>query len=69
MKIVKFSNGKYGVRVGNWFKGYKFLDVSLYVWTLGEYVAKHAQYKTKEEALEVYFRKDTQIYFWYFLCH
>lgn len=25
-KIVKFGNNKYGVRVGNWLTGYKFVD-------------------------------------------
>ena len=27
-KLVKFSNGTYGVRVGAWWYGYKFLDLT-----------------------------------------
>ena len=34
-KLVKFSNGTYGVRVGAWWCGYKFVDLttrSVLVW-------------------------------------
>ena len=27
MKLVKFADGKYGVRKGNWFTGYEFCDL------------------------------------------
>ena len=28
IKLVKFSNGKFGVRRGNWFFGYEYKDLS-----------------------------------------
>tara|TARA_B110000091_G_C13719190_1_gene433994 strand:+ start:353 stop:556 length:204 start_codon:yes stop_codon:yes gene_type:complete len=31
MRIVKFENGTYGLRVGNWFTGYSFISVA-YDW-------------------------------------
>ena len=37
MRLVKFENGKYGIRVGSWFNGYTFKDlVSLdHTWEIG----------------------------------
>jgi hypothetical protein len=29
IKLVKFSNGKFGVRKGNWFTGYRYKDLSV----------------------------------------
>lgn len=28
MKIVKFNNGLFGIRTGNWFYGYEFLHLN-----------------------------------------
>ena len=30
IKLVKFSNGKFGVRRGNWFTGYRYKDLYRY---------------------------------------
>jgi hypothetical protein len=39
MQIVQFSNGKYGLRKGNWLTGYSYLDLetkySVYWWRKG----------------------------------
>jgi len=35
MKIVQFKDGTYGIRKGNWFRGYKFVDLNapiIYDW-------------------------------------
>jgi len=51
MKIVQFKKGSYGVRIGNWFNGYSFLDKDLYGW---KYVFRdNLEFDTFKEALEV----------------
>jgi|5B_taG_2_1085324.scaffolds.fasta_scaffold07127_4 hypothetical protein len=50
MKIVKFNNDKYGVRIGNWLTGYKFLSKQYYSWTGIEHVMDFCQFETIEEA-------------------
>lgn len=32
MKLVQFSNGKYGIRRGNWLTGYRFKDLRHAFW-------------------------------------
>lgn len=36
MKLVKFKDGMFGIRKGNWFSGYKFLDIrnNKFWWTI-----------------------------------
>ena len=38
MKLVKFENSKYGVRKGNWFIGYTFIDLKSprFTWVSGD---------------------------------
>ncbi len=52
MKIVKFENGKYGVR-GSWFFGWRFKDLAdNYWWRQGHKWFKDCQ-GTEERAREV----------------
>ena len=51
MKLVKFENGKYGVRL-YWFFGWRFLSVPYsggYIWSGVRYINSYCQ-GTKEEA-------------------
>lgn len=44
-RLVKFENGKYGVRVGNRLFGYKWLDIKNpgYRWSMGHEYFKDCQ--------------------------
>lgn len=49
MKLVKFENGKYGVRL-NWFFSRRFLDLNGgQVWSIKEYIIKYCM-GTEQEA-------------------
>ena len=43
MKLVEFENGKYGIRVGSYFMGYKFKDLITdgYHWNLDSKYISH----------------------------
>ena len=51
MKIVQFKSGSYGVRIGNWWNGYSFLDVNSFQWW--DDFGEHIEFKTYEDALEI----------------
>lgn len=53
MKLVKFKNGKYGVRTGSWLLGYEFLCGEYYGWNGLKNVMKYCQFETLEEAQEI----------------
>jgi hypothetical protein len=53
MKIIKWDCGNYGVRIGNWFTGYYFIDDTLVTW---RYVLCHCKLKSYEKALNVSLR-------------
>lgn len=37
MRLIKFKNGKYGIRKGNWLSGYEFFVLrESVVWRIGE---------------------------------
>ena len=45
MKIVKFKDGTYGIRDGNWFSGYVFYSARVDAWRRTEdYVKKFCRY-------------------------
>jgi len=50
MKLVKFKNGKYGVRIGSWLTGYEFLSKQYLGWTGIEQVMRYSQFETIDEA-------------------
>jgi hypothetical protein len=56
MKIVKFKDGTYGIRSGNWFSGYMFYSDRNNDWWYGEeYVerfCKYPDYETAELAMK-----------------
>lgn len=58
MKLVKFKNGKFGVRIGNWMAGYSFLDMNgdEHWWSDQRYIERHAQasYNVAVELLAAY---------------
>lgn len=49
MKVVKFNNGKYGLRIGFWLTGYSFLGEDCFKWNGSEYIVKYCQFDTIEE--------------------
>ena len=51
MKIVQFKSGSYGVRIGNWWNGYSFLDVNSFEWW--DDFGEHIEFKTYEDAVEI----------------
>ena len=53
MKIVKFENGKFGLRTGNWLFGYEFLCDSYYTWSSIEHVEKYCQFKYLDEVKSI----------------
>ena len=53
MKIVKFGNGKHGVRVGNWLFGYKFLSNLRTEFSEDDCILLSCQFDTIEEAKNI----------------
>ena len=51
MKLIKFKNGTYGVRVGNWYKGYRFLGLKNGTLYPEHYILDYCQ-GTEQEARE-----------------
>lgn len=52
MRIVQFTNGKYGVRLGFW-PFYKFYG-SGYTWTARKHIFKYCMFDTVEEAEQAF---------------
>jgi hypothetical protein len=50
MKLVKFETGKYGVKIGFWLFGYKFLGDDGFAWSQKDYIRKYCQFETLEQA-------------------
>jgi hypothetical protein len=50
-RIIKWNNGKYGVRVGNWFTGYEFVGSNLKLWSD---VLTNCYFDNYKRALDVY---------------
>ena len=58
MKIVKFKDGTYGIRRGNWLIGYSFRDMKAFSpsdlwWSINEHVGRCCHGK-KEDAEKMY---------------
>ena len=53
MKIIKWNCGSYGVRIGSWFNGYRFVDKKLHGWYFDYSSCK---FKSHKDALDVYLR-------------
>ena len=59
MKIVKFTNGKFGVRKGSFFTPKCFLSVGGLHWFYGEdNIYLHCQYDTIDAAREAFSKVD-----------
>ena len=53
MKLVIFSNGKYGLITGNWFSGYKFIDKTGDTWSGRYFIVKYCQFDTLKEVNKI----------------
>ena len=54
MKIVQFKKGTYGIRIGNWFSGYGFLDKDLCICKY--YLGINMEFESLQEA-KVFLRR------------
>jgi hypothetical protein len=50
MKIIRWECGKYGVRIGSWYTGYKFLDKNAISW---EHLMCFCKFDKYEECLSI----------------
>ncbi|MGK0446532.1 MAG: hypothetical protein ACJA2M_000301 [Polaribacter sp.] len=53
MKVVRFENNKFGVRVGNWLSGYKFLSKNKIQFKAFTDVENYCQFKSIGEAVNL----------------
>jgi hypothetical protein len=52
MELVKFKDGTYGARSGNWFSGYYFYDMKCGRWIMKQYIYEYC-HLTLEEARKI----------------
>lgn len=50
MKLVKFKNDKFGVRIGSWLFGYRFLGDDGFGWAHRANIGRYSQFETLEKA-------------------